>query len=70
MVNSLFCKDWLRKDWEVMIDHIPRDSSVIADWLAKVATKRNCDWIEFHSPEIIRDILEIDKAKLAFMQDS
>ncbi|XP_019179206.1 PREDICTED: uncharacterized protein LOC109174424 [Ipomoea nil] len=53
-----WCKDWLEKDWSVIVEHIPREENAAADWLAREAPRRLCDWIDLHHPpKEVRDIL-------------
>lgn len=44
------CNVWILNDWDIIINHVPRDRNEIADWLAKFTSCRNCYWIEFQEP--------------------
>ncbi|XP_019174227.1 PREDICTED: uncharacterized protein LOC109169788 isoform X1 [Ipomoea nil] len=52
------CKACLVKEWEITLEHTPREFNQVADSLAKIAPRRSCEWIELYTPpEEVRDIL-------------
>ncbi|XP_019164336.1 PREDICTED: uncharacterized protein LOC109160503 [Ipomoea nil] len=56
-----WCKEWLRKDWTVIIDYVPREKNGVADWLAKEAPRRKCEWVDFHCPpREVGDMMSMD----------
>lgn len=52
------CRNWLNEKWSINFSHISQEYNKVADFIAKIARNKRCDWIEFREvPEECRNLL-------------
>lgn len=56
------CRAWIKKDWEISIQHILREQNRVADRLAKRMRQGSTRWTEWDNPPLdVVDLLLEDK---------